>query len=146
MLLKTDASYYRQKGAWKVKAEAKAMFKAILKAEGGADYDSSEVDRDFVKKTQKVVRILGGINNVFREDKLEHWVDTVPENPWLYKGRLVRVSEFIKEASKRRGMERAIEVHLDKARLVATQVLIKAKMAQMEGDASGALDELQRYV
>ena len=42
---------------------------------------------------------------------------TVTGNPWLFRGNLGPISDFIKDAGKKKEMDVAVRVHLDKAYL-----------------------------
>jgi len=147
LLLETKSSYFKGRTESKIKAEAGGMFKNILKAKGGYDGATVTVDNEFKQKTTMTIRYHGGDTNLLDSEGLRKWQPTVAENPWLFGGKLSPLTDLLGDdvGGKKKAMERAVQVHLDKAYLKSTKRLIYAKMASMASDAA-AVTKLRQFL
>ena len=145
LLLETESSYFKGKTESKIKAEAGGMFKNILKAKGGYDGATATVDEEFRRKTAKTIRFHGGNINLLNSEGLKKWQPTVAENPWLFGGKLLPLTDLFGDGGKKKAMERAVEVHLDKARLRAMKRLVYAKIAAMASN-NAAVARLRQFL
>jgi len=145
VLLTMDSSFAKKKTSAEMASAASATMSGIT-AKGSVNTSSQSMSSEFQKHTSVTKRILGGESTLFETKGFQAWQPTVAENPWLYKGKLLPVSSFIKDSTKRKAMKRAIKVHMEKAQLRAARMMLKLKLPSMSGDASGKEKKLQKFI
>lgn len=74
-------------------------------------------------------RYYGGSTNLLTSGGIAAWQPTVAENPWLFSGELVPISNLISDITKRRSMEHAVLNHRYRAMLREDEQFLKANLS-----------------
>ncbi|CAH1781035.1 unnamed protein product [Owenia fusiformis] len=150
MTMETDKEFVLETSAESTKANAEATFKNWL-IELGVRTSRAQIDAKFTENTNITRRYFGG-SGVLTDPKFyEKWVPTVHTNPWMFAGQLQPLSVLFPQA-KVAGMDRAIQVSLNKAGLNEMKAAINAYITDLqelywrgdwEGCGSGAQPDRQ---
>jgi len=143
MRLETNKDYYKTTSEQKIKANVDGTMRDLLKANGGLEHGTNEVDDKFKEATKNTIRYYGGDTNLLaNKHSFPDWQPTIHENPWLYAGELSSLADFFEEEpTKHAGFLKATRAHLDKthaaarAKLGKRQLLLRREFGQIESAA-----------
>ncbi|XP_059157961.1 perivitellin-2 67 kDa subunit-like [Physella acuta] len=100
----------------KQESEIIAGAKASLDQLGSGKFDFSKenlkTDENFKTATHKTVKYFGGETSNKENVDFPAWQSTIEKNPWLYSGKLVPISDLIKDETKKSSMIKAVKNHL----------------------------------
>ena len=110
-----SSDYYSSHDEKDVQAQASASFFRKINSHAAFNNTNNEVDKNFDSNTVDKLLFYGGSLNVLDDESVKNWAHTVPENPWLFKGKLFAIYELIKDAEKKESMKLAVESHVNRA-------------------------------
>ena len=142
----TSSEYYLTHSEHDIQVQATGSFFNLLKADGGYDGSTFEVDEEFSKNTNSFVIYYGGDTNLLQADGLPKWQPTVPENPWIFGGSLIPIYEMINVTKKQDSMKQAVQAHLDKAYLGELSRLLQSALIRYEWGNTTVIKSLQVQV
>ena len=142
----TDSEYYLTHTEKDMNVQATGSFFNLLKADGGYDGSTFQVDEEFTKNTNSFVMYYGGDTNLLQADGLPKWQPTVPENPWIFGGSLLPIWEMINVTAKQDSMKLAVQAHLDKAYLGEMSRLLQSALIRYEWGNTTMIKSLQAQV
>ncbi|CAH1781039.1 unnamed protein product [Owenia fusiformis] len=116
MTMETQKEVVAQLGESATSRNAELTFKNWIGILGGHSESASRVDARFTRSTSSTQRYFGGQGNLLDPQFYRKWVPTIATNPWLFAGRL-RPMSYLFPRAKISGMNKAIKVSLNKARL-----------------------------
>ncbi|KAK7463162.1 hypothetical protein BaRGS_00038274, partial [Batillaria attramentaria] len=108
MHLETETSYFEEKNEETVSAQVSASFFSLLKLKGGYVSSTTSIDASFTSATTKAVRYFGGRTNLLANGGIPAWQPTTFAQPWLYSTKLNRISDLVRDATKRASLNQAI--------------------------------------
>lgn len=127
--VETEREYYHTSTTVGVGLQAEGLFGEIVKLKGGVGVSNTKVDGKFRSSSKETMRYYGGFSNLLDSGGIKEWMPTVTGNPWLFRGNLGPISDFIKDAGKKKEMDVAVRVHLDKAYLTMLKHAIQSVVA-----------------
>ncbi|KAK7474466.1 hypothetical protein BaRGS_00034288 [Batillaria attramentaria] len=108
----TNAIYQETHDEETVSTQVTAVFGQALEAKGGTSSSTATIDSTFTSSSTETIRYFGGEANLMVSDGLAQWQPTIDTNPWLFSTKLVRISELIRDSSKKVAMSQAIDDYL----------------------------------
>ncbi|XP_059157990.1 perivitellin-2 67 kDa subunit-like [Physella acuta] len=112
VLLETDEKYALNKSESDIKANAKASLDQLGSGKFDFSKEKLKTDEQFKTATHKTVKYYGGETNNTENVDFPAWQSTIEKNPWLYSGKLVPISDLIKDETKKSSMIKAVKNHL----------------------------------
>jgi len=124
MRLETNKNYFKTTSEQNIKANVDGTMRDLLKANGGLDFGTTNVDDKFKQSSKNTIRYYGGDTNLLaNKHSFPEWQPTIRENPWLYGGELSSLADFFEEApSKQDGFHKATRAHLDRVHAGAARL------------------------
>ncbi|XP_054155407.1 perivitellin-2 67 kDa subunit-like [Oppia nitens] len=100
-----------------IKIDAHATFLNALKLNGGTTGSLVEISQKFRQFTEFSELYYGGSTNLISPGQWLQWSQTVPNNPWLFSGKLEPITNLMPMGPKRDGLIKAIGIYLDRTYL-----------------------------
>ncbi|XP_054155403.1 perivitellin-2 67 kDa subunit-like [Oppia nitens] len=88
-----------------------------LKLIGGTTGSQVEISKEFRQYSESVELYYGGSTNLVSPGQWLQWSQTVPNNPWLFSGKLEPITNLMPMGPKRDGLIKAIGIYLDRTYL-----------------------------
>ncbi|KAK7475350.1 hypothetical protein BaRGS_00033426, partial [Batillaria attramentaria] len=107
--METESQYLEKTNAEAVSVQASATFGSILTVKGGYSSSTTNIDSRFTSATTNTIRYYGGSANLLDQNGLSAWMPTIQGDPWLYSTKLNRISDLVRDATKRQALSDAID-------------------------------------
>jgi len=110
-----ESDYHVQHTESSIIEESMRWFNYWFETVGHKKTSKIVVDKNFQSKTKVEVEIYGGQSEVFTDSGVHEWIETAIDVPEILKGKLVPIYNLIDDPKIRESMQRAVQVHLDRA-------------------------------
>ena len=128
----TGSAYYLTHTESDLETQAQGSFFNLLKADGGYNGATFQVEEQFTSNTISSVIYYGGDTNLLQTDGLPSWQPTVPGNPWIFGGNLLPIYRMVNDSKKQVQMELATQAHLDQAFLEEISSMLYSAMIRYQ--------------
>jgi len=110
-------SYRKSTSDEEVKVNTQASFLGILKVHGAYDGEVNTVTEAFREAAHAAERYYGGVENLFDVEGFSKWWQTIFQNPWLYGGTLLPITNILADGPRKSALTTGTQVYVLKAYL-----------------------------
>ena len=107
--------YYLEHNEANIKQESLNWFTNWYDSHANKKTAKLNIDKNFEASTVSRAEIYGGQSEIFEDKGVDGWLETAVDVPTIFKGKLTPISNLIDDPRIKASMERAVQIHLDRA-------------------------------